>query len=156
MELTPAIFAERAANPFNIVSGQMRSYDFVHNGGWYNKKGQKLGWGDLSPDSFADIAQHLPADEVFIVLPESASHWDFVKFTETHMVVDATAENPGPTYCAEKASYFVHGGVVYKVISKYDSKAKAGEQENMSMGRQSTPMWITWQTREFLAALLKG
>jgi hypothetical protein len=156
VELTPEIFEKRDTNPFNIVCGQMKSYDLVHNGGWYNKKGQKLGWGDMDPTTFKEIAQHLPSDEVFIVLPESASHWDFVKFTSTHAVVDATALNPGPTYCAEKASYFVHGGVTYRVISKYDSLAKAGEQENMSLGNRSTPMVITWQTREFLAALLKG
>jgi len=34
---------------FGICNGQMRSCDFVHNGGWYNKSGEKIGWGDLSP-----------------------------------------------------------------------------------------------------------
>jgi hypothetical protein len=136
-----------------MISGQMRTYDLVHNGGWYNKKGEKLGWGDMSPDTFEAISKNLPADEVFIVLTESDSYWNFVKFTGTQAKLDPTANHPGQKYCIEKAAYFVHGGVVYKTISKYASSAKVGEQTNLSLGKKS-PMWVTWQTREFLASLL--
>jgi hypothetical protein len=49
----------------------MRAVRVIQNGGWYNRFGEWIGWGDLSPDDFRNIAAGLIGDERFIVLRES-------------------------------------------------------------------------------------
>ena len=41
-----------------------------HNAGWYNKKGDEIGWGDLSFGDLLNIKTGLRTGEVFIVLSE--------------------------------------------------------------------------------------
>ena len=78
MRLTKGMFGHEFAPAqgalFGFRAGQMRSNDYVHNGGWYNKAGEKLGWGDLSEEDMVRLMQELEDGEFFIILPESASH----------------------------------------------------------------------------------
>ena len=67
-------------NLFGLYCGQMRGGDakMTHNSGWYNKSGEKLGFGDLSVKDFKKISKELEKDELFIILGESDSFWNFV------------------------------------------------------------------------------
>jgi hypothetical protein len=111
-------FNSNASRLFGIRGGQCRYHgDFVHNGGWYNKAGEKLGWGDLSPDDINRISSELADDELFVILGETDSHWNFVSFEDRDGLTwkKTTKEEfePGRKYLAEKWRYIIAPGKVY-------------------------------------------
>jgi hypothetical protein len=102
----------------------MRGRDFVHNNGWYNKVGEKLGWGDLSPEDFRKISLELEKGELFIILSESDSFWNFVTqpgIIGSMAAVKPTEDAPGVDYVAEKARYIIQNGQLYSVDRYGDS-----------------------------------
>ena len=112
MKLTKGMFNHESVNKrlMGLTCGQMRSKeDVAHNGGWYNKAGEKLGWGDLAHADIPKIQKELEEGELFIVLGEHESFWDFVDFNPG--IIGAmchtkpTAEAPGPDYVAEKCRW---------------------------------------------------
>jgi len=109
-------------NDLGIINGQMRADDFVHNGGWYNAKGEKIGWGDLSKEDLERITNRMAGQpfELFIVLGEHDSFWPFV--TSVGPIgslcgVEAKEKNPGLDYVAEHARYVITGGGMYSLRS---------------------------------------
>lgn len=93
-----------------LREGRIRSDDFVHNGGWYNSKGEKIGWGDLSSDDINRLASNLSDDEVFVVLPEQYSFWKFVTRHGSFGCLCETSKeekNPGQEYIIEHARYVI-------------------------------------------------
>jgi len=72
----------------------------THNSGWYNKSGEKLGWGDLSNKDMTRISRELKADEIFITLGEQDSHWQ-----TTRRSVSESA--PGVDYVIKYATYVI-------------------------------------------------
>jgi hypothetical protein len=111
-----------------LREGSIRADDFVHNGGWYNSDGQKIGWGDLSGEDILRIQSKLKDKECFIVLGESDSYWHFVTFVKEppdlkanpgdyrtihRMLVDPKAKNPGLDYIASKIYYLITKQAVY-------------------------------------------
>lgn len=104
---------------FGLHCGQMRCEGkLVHNGGWYNRNGEKLGWGDLSTDDFLRIRRDLPETELFVVLHEQESFWKFVtqvgwigSMCSTKPTVDA----PGIDYVAEHCAFIVSRVQLYHV-----------------------------------------
>lgn len=78
-----------------IREGQCLTDDTFHNAGWYNKLGEKIGWGDLSVVCLQNIPRLLPPGEVFVVLSEGDSHWQVPKGTDPN--------NPGLEYLASIA-----------------------------------------------------
>jgi hypothetical protein len=119
-------FDRRNAVAFAGLScGACRGNDFVHNGGWYNKAGEKLGWGDLSPDDFNKISQELEEGELFIILYESDSFWNFVTHNPgiigSMCAVQPTAEAPGVDFVSEKCAYVIANGQLYYVDRYGDS-----------------------------------
>jgi hypothetical protein len=122
--------------------GQMRGYDgkIGHNCGWYNKRGEKLGWGDLSATDLNKVAADLPRGEVMVVLSEQNSFWNFV--TQVGVIGDlckteSRAEAPGVDYIAEHALFVVVPGEWRTV---YDSPIA------------KTPTW----THEEAETIIKG
>jgi hypothetical protein len=106
--------------------GQIRSHEtFGHNTGWYNKLGEKLGWGDLNKEDVKKIIKAIPNDEVFITLGEHDSFWNFV--TELGTIgsmckTNPTIEAPGIDYIVEKCRYLINkDGISTKEL--YDRKA---------------------------------
>lgn len=84
---------------FGLHCGQMRSRDKItHNSEWYNRAGEKLGWGDLDAKDFERIAKELERGEYFIVLSEQDSCWKVDK---------SVAEAPGVDYIVEHAMYII-------------------------------------------------
>lgn len=99
----------------NLSPGQIRVKDHIHNGGWYDKTGKKIGWGDLSCEDIDFIATNIPEGELLIVLTEEASFWAFV--TETEMLgslckIDPMSETPGFEYLAKHARYVISRNII--------------------------------------------
>ena len=88
---------------FGFSSGHCSHQDLIHNGGWHNKAGEWLGWGDLSPADLRRVMEVLEEGEMFVVLYESDR-------PRVKGQPDAT-----PTYLAEKAAYVVVKGDLYYV-----------------------------------------
>lgn len=112
---------------FGIRCGQMRADDFVHNGGWYNKLGERLGFGDLSHDDFRKISEELNKDELFIVLGESDSFWNFVDHNPgligSMCGVKPTAEAPGVDYIADKCAYIIGKNQLF-FVDRYGTRTE--------------------------------
>ena len=118
-------FDPRGKLLFGLLCGQWRGGNtkLAHNNGWYNKSGEKLGWGDLTAEDFRRISSELEESELFIILSEGDSFWKFVKWPETithrcigSMVqVEPTVEAPGVDYVAEKCYYIIARNQLYYV-----------------------------------------
>lgn len=101
-----------AAGRFGLVCGQMRARRdrFAKNAGWYNRDGEKLGWGDLSYLDIRRIVAGLRKGELFLILSESDSFWAFVRKIGTHggnCKVDRRERAPGKRFAAEHALYIL-------------------------------------------------
>ncbi len=133
MQLTKGLFGHEfrnASHLFGLSCGQIRCDDMVHNGGWYNAAGEKLGWGDLSREDFDSIQRGLPQDEIFVVLYESDSFWKFVTHNPgligSACRTSADEQTPGVDFVASKAVWIITGEHIYHV-SDYPG-AKLGIQ----------------------------
>ena len=120
---------------FGIACGQIRNRDMIHNGGWYNKAGEKLGWGDLSPDDFMRIRRELEDGELFIILYEQDSFWNFVLrpgLIGSMAQVKPDVEAPGVDYVTQKCAYIIGNGKFY-VVPDYRMAADAETMERDGM-----------------------
>ena len=113
MQLTKGVYGgefDSLIGPFDLMCGQMRGRGMTHNSGWYNRLGEKLGFGDLSVEDFDRIAAGLEEGELFIILSESDSFWNFVT-KPGHFGYQAktqpTVEAPGVEYVAAHAMYVI-------------------------------------------------
>ena len=123
MQLTKGLFDnefELTSGPFGLHNGQMRggSDKITHNSGWYNKLGEKLGFGDLSGRDFRRIAKNIDEGEVFIVFGEQDSFWHFV--TDIGIIGSACKPKPevsapGIDYVIEHARYVVVRNHLFRV-----------------------------------------
>ena len=123
-------------NSFGLHAGQIRSVNYsncrecgideklVHNGGWYNREGEKIGWGDLSLGDMENVRRHLEPKGAFIVLSETDSSEN-----EGSELSDALGKClwlivPGAIY--EVSDYATRrvpveiGGISYVTISRED------------------------------------
>jgi len=111
---------------FGLRCGQMRSTSkLVHNGGWYNRQGEKLGWGDLSTTDFLNIQAGLPELELWVVIDEGASFWKFVTNVGVIGAMCSTVHTvsaPGVDYVAEHCSFIVCSMELYHLVN--DSRSK--------------------------------
>lgn len=109
MRLVKGLFGNEFKNGsdlFGLHCGQMRGSSEVHNGGWYNGNGEKIGWGDLSKSDLNKISKGLKPDEVFIVLGEQDSFWKFVTrygIIGAMCQVKPDEQEPGVDYVVEHA-----------------------------------------------------
>lgn len=127
---------------FGLHEGQMTSPDLVHNGGWYNKLGEKIGWGDLCPANMAIISAEIPGDELFIILSEQNSFWKFVKRPGAIGLlseVDSLKEyKPGIEYVLEKCKIIIKTSEVLVVYTYGDKPPKEPYD-----GRVTNCKWIS-------------
>ena len=121
VQLTKGMYGHEfkpASDQFGIRCGQCCGKDFVHNGGWYNRDGEKLGWGDLSPADFLKISNEVEDDELFIILTEQDSFWNFVtrvSIIGSMAAVKPDIDAPGVDYVAEKCYYIIAKHQLYLV-----------------------------------------
>lgn len=108
MLLTPGIYGEEfrsKVGPFGFRCGQMRANRIVHNGNWYNKKGEKIGWGDLSKDDLQTISSQINDNELFVILGEHDGFW---KLTPEEQI------KPKISYLLQKCRYVICKGMVHE------------------------------------------
>ncbi|MBI2633602.1 MAG: hypothetical protein HYW78_04460, partial [Parcubacteria group bacterium] len=78
-QLYKEMYYDLNVNLFGLRNEQMRYKDkIMHNAGWYNAQGEKLGWGDLSAEDFKNIESEIADGELFITLYEHDAFWNFV------------------------------------------------------------------------------
>lgn len=122
---------ENKSTLFGLRYGQLRggTGKFTHNSGWYNKSGEKLGWGDLSFSDIRRIFRKIPNGELFIILGEHDSFWKFVIYNSGSVgslcVTDPRMEAPGVEYIAEKCRYIIAKGTFYYVDECVPQSRKA-------------------------------
>ena len=119
--------------------GQMRRKEtFGHNAGWYNKLGEKIGWGDLNKEDVVQLTKTLQDGELFITLGEQDSFWNFVTKIGVIGSMCATKEEekePGPYYVAEKARFVITNKGVFTAKSDYDDGRVDYEIEGIKIKR---------------------
>lgn len=109
---------DRNVTNLGIRTSQIRGDDLIHNGGWYNGLGEKIGWGDLSGEDLRRIPGALPEDDVFIVLHEGDSFWNFVTRPGpigSMAAVKPDEKSPGVEYVSENCCLILMRGHCYYV-----------------------------------------
>jgi hypothetical protein len=97
------------AGRFGLSRDQMRGNVMIQNGGWFNVKGELLGFGDLAPNDLVHIAEGLEEGELFVVLYESS--WRF------QLPGNLERDAPGVEYVAAKCSHIIARSRYYHVES---------------------------------------
>lgn len=154
MQLTKGVYGTEfhpsGDNTFGLRCGQMRSKNqLTHNGGWYNGLGEKLGFGDLSADDMLRIFTEIEPGEVFIVLSESDSFWNFVTrpgLIGSMSAVKADAQAPGVDYVVEKAMYAITNWGVFVLM-----RHSFGEDTITLRGLGSVPVINRDRLREMVS-----
>ncbi len=129
-----------------IREGQCLMDDLFHNASWYNRLGEKLGWGDLSGANIQQIRTCLPAGELFIIVSERAPFWDLSK--------DLDPMNPGIDFLVKHAEALITPlGQCYVFPSEFADLSKWDLFSETSLrGRNTIP--ARRQTREWLKSML--
>jgi len=137
------------------IDGQVRGSELVHNGGWYDVTGKKIGWGDLSFEDLKQLSEKLPVDKVLLVLSEQDSYWNFVEEINLDNVsptgfshdVNEKEKNPEKEYVWEHIYWAVFDGKMYRV-DKYNETPPVEK-----IYKDST---YTQISKETMVALLSG
>lgn len=113
-------FNPKKADAFPYLRcGQMRSLYFCHNAGWYNKHGEKIGWGDLNLSDFKKLRDGLLSTEAFLILSESDSFWKFVERNPGIIgSMCSTSEEmlqANQKYAIDRAMFLIVKGKIYLV-----------------------------------------
>lgn len=107
--------------PFDIRIGQMRSHrgKRTHNSSWFNRDGEKLGWGDLSEDDLVRIAREIEPGEIFAAVSEHASFREIEgrvrQAREAGLEAVADRDAPGSAFVGEFCLLVVERGIVRTV-----------------------------------------
>lgn len=113
---------------FGLRCGQHRSVEkLTHGSGWYNKAGEKLGWGDLSARDFERISRDIHENELFFVLSEQASYRDFITMkgvVDPDTGAELKMEAPGYKYVAEHAIYIIAKDRLTKINHSGEKKTR--------------------------------
>jgi len=130
---------------FGLFCGRLRCRPrIITDASWYNKEGEKLGWGDLVGKDFHHIRRGLKAredrhpeiakDEIFVVLDRWASYWDFVASDD---------KAPGVNYVAAKAVYFITKDGIFTVRQRYHDAAETEVLDGATFKR--VDRWHLWK-----------
>jgi len=109
-------FAPDAPAPLmGLTDGQMRCPDTIHNGGWYNGRCEKVGWGDLNKEDFRRIKAELPFGEAFVVLCEDDSQQHRFEYNcrWEPSLRGGDVRHPSVAYICAKALMVIANGKLY-------------------------------------------
>lgn len=139
--LTKELFSDDAPT-FGLVSGQMRNSleKIFHNAGWYNQYGEKVGWGDMSLKDLEHVSKEIDENDMFIVLGESDSFWNFVTQIGTIGAMCETSEEeqcPDIEYIADRARVVVRRGVVWGVEPYFRDMSQTTRSALLDMMKQA-------------------
>lgn len=101
IQLTQGMYADLNCKTFGLSYGQNRIDDVVRNAGWFNQRGEKLGYGDVSLQDLDNIAGDIPDGELFIVLNEGDTNWNIPSNLDRF--------NPGIDYVMNHAKWIISG-----------------------------------------------
>lgn len=94
----------------------------VHNGGWYNAAGEKIGWGDLDDDDLRRLADEMPRNGLLFILGEQDSFWKFVTFNPGIIgdmcQTSADEKLPGMDYIFDKVMIIIVAGA-WHIVDRY-------------------------------------
>ena len=105
-----------ALTKLGLHEGAIASARLIKNAGWYNHRGDKLGWGDVDVKEATRLQAELPPDEPFFLLGEQDSYWNFVTHNTGVAQLNETSEDiehPGFRYVLEHARFIFFGGEIY-------------------------------------------
>lgn len=127
------LFYSRRPKPdFGLRNGQMRprTTRAVKNAGWYNRQGEKLGWGDLSMADMRRIAQSLRKGEMVILLSERDSFWAFVTKFSGGVGSECETANaemaPGRAYVSSRCTHVISPRKIHVVERWGDGRRPVG------------------------------
>lgn len=113
--------------PFGLLNQQFRVDGLLNNAGWFNRAGDKLGFGDLAIHDLHTISVAIPKGESFIVLSEFDTAWDI----PSHL--DSTS--PGSDYVIQNCVWYVCSNAIYRVRS--DGKLEEADRDGIKYTRIS-------------------
>jgi hypothetical protein len=118
------ISSKKPSKLFGIVYGQTRPRfcRLAKNAGWYNKNGEKLGFGDLSSQDLNNISQDIKENELFIVLNESDASWYFTPTGKGAKKPKLKEDSPGKDYVSNHCYFLVTRKKVFYVSDVYKAK----------------------------------
>ena len=91
--------------------------------GWYNQRGEWVGWGDLDAEEMRGIAHVLAPNELFIVLHEGDSYYRFLRDLVPDTSRGARSEDaPGLDYIAARAFFIIGKGAIWRVHNVQPSR----------------------------------
>lgn len=99
--LTKGMYADYICDKFGLRYNQIRTDAVLANAGWFNSKGEKLGFGDLNFADLDVVSMDIEDNEVFIALSEAATTWD--------MPSDLDRNEPGIEYVMKNAKWLISG-----------------------------------------------
>ena len=119
-----------ASELFGLRCGRMRGGPnrMLRNSGWFNKLGEKLGFGDIATDDVSNIAKGLDEDEVFIILREYPSFWDLRDLARQPGHEDLDIEAPGIEYVVTHAYYVIQRDTIWHLDRLMDHEITALQQ----------------------------
>lgn len=106
---------QTASHRFGLSNGQCLADELVHNGRWFNRRGEYLGWGDLDEQSIRAIRDGLTGDEMFLVMTE----YDFCIYINDRVgtyrweSLDAATRR---RYVYDYAHYLFVPGKIYDIL----------------------------------------
>jgi hypothetical protein len=112
-------------NRFELRTGQRREPAYrdgtriIKNAGWYNKDGDRLGWGDLDATDIDRITAQLEPDEYFVVLGQQDAFHDFEAQWRRANPRNKRTPNiaaPGRIYIAQRARYIIGSRQCWRVV----------------------------------------
>lgn len=126
--------------PFGFISGQIRINGLLNNAGWFNSRGEKLGYGDLSLDDLKTVSKQIPSKELFFVLSEFDTAWDIPK--------ELDKQAPGIDYVMKHCLWVVYSGEIFKVRDAIKA-SKTADYEAIS--RKDFYIKVGYNTKQVLA-----
>lgn len=133
---------------FGIAYGQIRARNKVANQhGWFNKKGEEIGWGDLSAEDVVRISCEIEEDEFFITFNSEGSHSTTVVEDLEYVINHAYfVIGRGQLYCRNpsREGKCIIEGVEFKTIGR-DELRKLLKKEDSAGG--SFRQFIRWILR---------
>ncbi len=104
--LDKAMFGDLNCHAFGLTNGQQKNQAVLHNAGWFNQDGEKLGYGDVTLTDIRNIHFGLASDnECFAILSEKATGWN--------LPTQLNSAEPGPDYIKANALWFVTTSGMY-------------------------------------------
>lgn len=110
----------------DLVMGHCGNDSLAHNGGWFDKESNKIGWGDIGPREVERVKEKQLPGEIFFVVSEHDSYWDLPKGLDPL--------KPGLDFIIEKVRFFITDNKIYRVVDDdYDLKhhVEPGEEPIM-------------------------